>query len=146
MEDEMKFMKNNDIWDLVELPKGTKLISYKWIFKIKKDSKGNIERYKACLIAKGFTQKEDISYKGTFSQVSTKDSFRIIIKLVPHFDLELHQMDEKIAFLNNDIDETIYIVENFVFGDSKNMVYKLKKSIYSLKQASPQWYHNLLSD
>ena len=90
MEDEMKSMKNNDIWDLVELPKGAKSISCKWIFKTKNDSKGNIERYKAYLIAKSFTQKEDIDYKETFSLISMKDSFRIIMALVAHFDLELH--------------------------------------------------------
>ena len=63
--------------------------------------------------------------------------------LVAHFDLELHQMDVKTAFLNGDIDETIYMVqpENFVSGDTKKMVCKLKKSIYGLKQASRQWYY-----
>ena len=61
---------------------------------------------------------------------------------VAHFDLELHQMDVKTAFLNGDIDEIIYMVqpENFVSGDPKNMIYKLTKSIYELKQASRQWY------
>jgi len=63
--------------------------------------------------------------------------------LVAHFDLELHQIDIKMTFLNGDIDETIYIVqpENFVSGNSKSMVCKLKKSIYDLKQASRQWYY-----
>ena len=63
--------------------------------------------------------------------------------LVAHFDLELHQMDVKTVFLNGDIDESIYMVqtEKFVSGDLKKMVYKLKKSIYGLKQASPQWYY-----
>ncbi|RVW78738.1 Retrovirus-related Pol polyprotein from transposon TNT 1-94 [Vitis vinifera] len=64
----------------------------------------------------------------------------IIMALVAHYDLELHQMDVKTAFLNGDIDETIYMVqpENFVSEDSKNMVCKLTKSIYGLKQASRQ--------
>ena len=143
MKDEMKSMKDNDVWDLVELPKGVKPIGCKWIFKTKRDSKGNIERYKARLVAKGFTQKEGIDYKETFSPVSSKDSFRTIMALVAHLDLELHQMDVKTAFLNGDIDETIYMVqpENFVSGDPKSMVCKLKKSIYGLKQASRQWYH-----
>ena len=61
-------------------------------------------------MAKGFTQKEGIDYKETFSLVSSKDSFRIIMALVAHFDLELHQMDVKITFLNGDIDETVYMV------------------------------------
>ncbi|CAJ2653575.1 unnamed protein product [Trifolium pratense] len=143
MKDEMKSMTDNDVWDLVKLPEGKKPIGCKWIFKTKRDSKGNIERYKAHLVAKGFTQKEGIDYKETFSPVSSKDSLRIIMALVAHFDLELHQMDVKTAFLNGNIDETIYMVqpENFVSGDPKSMVCKLKKSIYGLKQASRQWYY-----
>ena len=85
---------------------------------------GNVKRYKARLVAKGFTQNEGIDFTETFSPVSSKDSFRTIMALVAHFDLELHQMDVKTAFLNGDIDETIYMVqpENFVSGALKNMV------------------------
>ena len=110
MNDEMKFMKDNNVWGLVELLEGVKPIGCKWIFKTKRDSKGNVERYKARLVAKGFTQKEGIDYKETFSPVSTNDSFRIIMTLVAHFDLELHQMDVKTVFLNGDIDEMIYMM------------------------------------
>ena len=120
-----------------------KPIGCKWIFKTKRDSKGDVERYKARLVAKGYTQKEDIDYKETLSPVSSKDSFRTIMALVAHFDLELHQMDVKTAVLNGDIDETIYMVQpkNFVLGDTKKMVCQLKKSIYGLKQASCRWYY-----
>ncbi|RDX89199.1 hypothetical protein CR513_29107, partial [Mucuna pruriens] len=86
MKDEMKSMQDNDIWDLVELPKGVKPIGCKWIFKSKKNSKGNIERYKARLVDKDFTQKEGINYKEIFSPISSKDSFRIIMTLLTHFD------------------------------------------------------------
>ena len=142
MKDEMKSMKDNGVWDLVELPESVKSIGCKWIFKTKRDSKGNIVRYKARLVAKGFTQKEDIDYKETFSLVSSNDSFRIIMTLVAHYDLELHQMDVKTMFLNGNIDETIYMVqlENFESNNSKQLVCKLKRSIYGLKQASRQWY------
>ena len=131
-------MKDNDVWDLVPLLEGVKPIGCKWIFKTKRDSKGDVERYKARLVAKGYTQKEGIDYKETFSPVSSKDSFWTIMALVVHFDLELHQMDVKTAFLNGDINETIYMMQPkiFVSGDTKKMVCKLKKSIYGLKQAS----------
>ena len=88
-------MLQNEVWDLVELPKGHQKVGCKWVFKTKRDSRGNLERYKAKLVAKGFTQKYGVNYKETFSPVSKKDSFRIIMALVAHYDLELHQMDVK---------------------------------------------------
>ena len=110
MNEDIKFMKDNDIWDLVPLPEGAKPIGCKWIFKTKRDSKGDVERYKARLVAKGFTQKECINYTETFSLILSKDSFRTIMASVAHFDLELHQMNVKTVFLNGDIDETIYMM------------------------------------
>ncbi|XP_020968624.1 uncharacterized protein LOC110267428 [Arachis ipaensis] len=85
MKDEMNSMADNQVWDLVELPDREKAISCNWVFKTKKDSSGNIEHYKARLVAKGFTQREGVDYRKTFSPVSKKDSFRIIIALVAHF-------------------------------------------------------------
>ena len=90
MNEEIKSMKDNNVWDLIPLPKGAKPIDCKWILKIQRDSMGNVKRYKARLVAKGFTQKEGINYKETFSPVSLKDYFRTIMALVVHFDLELH--------------------------------------------------------
>ena len=81
MKDELKSMAHNDVWDLIELPEGCKRVGCKWVFKTKSDSHGNIELYKARLVAKGFTQKDGIDYKETFSPVSKKDSFRIIMAL-----------------------------------------------------------------
>ncbi|RVW17709.1 Retrovirus-related Pol polyprotein from transposon TNT 1-94 [Vitis vinifera] len=86
-----------------------KLVRCKWVFKTKRDAKGNIKQFKARLVVKGFTQKEGIDYRDTFSSVSKKDSLRIIMALVAHFDLELHQMDVKTAFLNGNLDEDIYM-------------------------------------
>ncbi|RVW30282.1 Retrovirus-related Pol polyprotein from transposon TNT 1-94 [Vitis vinifera] len=122
--DEMSSMKCNDVWDLVELPNGVKTIGCKWVFKTKKDSLGNIERYKARLVAKGFTQKEGIDYTETFSPVSKKDSLRIILALVAHFDLELQQMDVKTAFLNGELEEEVYMKqpEGFPSSDGEQLV------------------------
>ncbi|KAG8496840.1 hypothetical protein CXB51_008132 [Gossypium anomalum] len=126
MKDEHKSMQDNKVWELVLLPEGAKPIGCKWIFKTKRDANGNVERYKARRVAKGYTQKEGIDFTETFSPVSSKNSFRIIMALVAHFDLELHQMDVKTAFLNGDIEKTIYMVqpENFESKDSMNMEFR----------------------
>jgi hypothetical protein len=87
MKDEMKSMSTNDVWDLVEISKGAKTLGCMWVYKTKHDSKGNIERFKARLVAKGFTQREEIYYTETFSPMSSKDSFRIIMEFVSHYDL-----------------------------------------------------------
>jgi len=85
-------------------------------------------RYKARLVAKGFTQREGIDYKETFSSIFMKDSFRIIMALVAHFDLELHQIYVKIAFLNGDIKEEIYMMQSDSFEvKDLHLVCRLKK-------------------
>ena len=109
MEDEMRSMSSNDVWDIEKISKGDKTVGCKWVYKTKYDSNGNVEKYKARLVAKGFTQREGIDYNETFSPVSCKDSFRIIMALVAHFDLELHQMDVKTTFLNEDLEENVYM-------------------------------------
>ena len=142
MKEEMLSMANNGVWDLVELPENFKPIGCKWVFKTKKDAKAKIERFKSRLVAKGYTQKEGVDYTETFSPVSSKDSFRIIMALTTHFNLELHQMDVKTTFLNGDLYEEVYMkqLEGFVVDGKENMVCRLQKSIYGLKQASRQWY------
>ena len=111
MKDEMESMSSNGVWDLEQIPKGAKAVGCKWVYKTKYDSRGNIERFKARLVAKGFTQREGIDYNETFSPVSCKDSLRIIMALVAHYDLELHRMDVKTAFLNGDLEENIYMAQ-----------------------------------
>ena len=111
MNEEYKFMQDNQVWDLIPLPEGKKPIGCKWIFKTKRVSEGNVERYKARLVTKGFTQREGIDFTEIFSPVSSKDSFRTIMTLVAHFDLELHQMDIKTTFFNGNIDETCSTID-----------------------------------
>ena len=118
---------------------------FKHNYKIK-----NIEMYKATLVAKGFTQQEGIDYHNTFSPILKKDSLQIIMALVAHFDVELHQMDVKITFLNGDLEKEVYMkqLEGFITNGNDHIICKLKKSIFGPKQASHQWYlkfHDVIS-
>jgi hypothetical protein len=132
MEYELRSMSSNDVWDLVEIPDGAKRVGCKWVYKTKYDSKGKIKRFKVRLVAKGFSQREGIDYTETFSPVSKKDSFRIVMSLVAHYDSELHQMDIKTVFLNDDMQESVYMAqpEGFAIEGKEHMGYRLKKFIY----------------
>ena len=132
----------NQIWDLEELLMNLGSVRCKWVFKTKKDAQGQIERCKVRLVAKGYSYQEGIDYKETFLPVSIMDSFRVVMALVVHFDLGLHQMDVKTAFLNGDLSETMYMkqLDGFQEKGKKHHVCKLNKPIYGLKQASRQWY------
>jgi hypothetical protein len=119
-------MSSNDVWDLVEILDG---VDYKWVYKMKYDSKGKIETFKTRLVANGFTQREGIDYTETFSLVFKKDSFRIVMALVAHYNLELHQMDVKNVFLNGDLQESVYMAqpEDFAIEGKEHMGCRLKK-------------------
>ena len=138
MKEEISSTSQNEVWDLVDLPDSCRPIRCKWVFKTKRDSKDQVERYKARLVVKGYSQREGIDYNETLSPVFTKDSFRVIMAIMTHFDLELHQINVRTAFLNGDLSEDVYIVQapSFEVIGKENMVCKLRKSIYGLKQAS----------
>ena len=93
-------------------------------------------------MSKGFSHKKGIDYTETLSLVSTKDFFRIIMTIVAHYDLELHQMDVNNSFLNGDLFENVYMVQPIGFQQmgNGNFVCKLKKLIYGLKKALRQWH------
>ena len=79
------------------------------MFKTKCDAKGQVEKYKVILVAQGYSQRKGIDFKETFSPLSTKDSLHIIMSIVAHFDLELHKMDVRTAFLNGDLVDDVYM-------------------------------------
>ena len=92
-------------------------------------------------MAKGYTQKEGIDYEETFSPVTMLKSIRILLSIVARYDDEIWQMDVKIAFLNGNLEEEIYMMQpkSFIAKSQEHMVRKLKMSIYGLKQASRLW-------
>ncbi|KAK2408198.1 hypothetical protein QL285_043729 [Trifolium repens] len=140
--DEMDSLESNKTWHLVDLPPGCKPIGCKWILKKKLKPDGTVDKYKARLVAKGFRQRENIDFFDTFSPVTRITSIRVLISIAAIFNLVVHQMDVKTAFLNGDLEEEIYMEqpEGFVVHGQETKVCKLEKSLYGLKQAPRQWH------
>jgi hypothetical protein len=145
MENEIKSLKEHGVWDLVKLPEGRKTVGCKWIFKVKQDADGNVERYKARLVAQGFSQKEGEDYDETFSPVVRFESIRTVIALAAQLGLSLHQMDVKTAFLNGELKEKIYMRQppGYVVQGKETYVCLLYKSLYGLKQSARCWNEEL---
>ncbi|CAM8937337.1 unnamed protein product [Rhodiola kirilowii] len=138
MEEEMRSLKKNDTWKLVDRPDGVKLVGCKWVFKFNGGILGvEKPRYKARLVAKGFTQRECVDFNEIYSPAVKHRSIRIVLSIVSHCNLELEQLDVKTAFLYGSLDETIYMSqpECFVSGNAENTICLLKKSLYGLKQS-----------
>jgi len=134
MQEEYDFLVVNNIWSLVPLPKGRKLISCKWVFKIKHGVHGEVERYKGRLVARGFTQTFGVDYNETFAPIAKFVSIRCILALAAIEDMEIHQMDVKTTFLNGDLEEEIYMEQPQGFTqEGEHLVCKLHKSLYGLK-------------
>ena len=109
MDAEMKSLKDNDVWDLVPLPAGRKTVGSKWVYKIKTGSDGLIQRYKARLVAQGYTQKFGTDYDETFCPVIRQESLRVLMALSVQHGLQLHQMDVTTAFLNGTLEEEVFM-------------------------------------
>ncbi|KAJ9543281.1 hypothetical protein OSB04_022988 [Centaurea solstitialis] len=143
MHDEMESLQKNGSWELALLPKGKKAVKSKWLFK-KKEGIPDIEppRYKARLVAKGFSQIPGIDFTDIFSPVVKHSSIRALLSIVALHDLELEQLDVKTAFLHGELEEEIYMdqPQGFVSVGQENLVCRLKKSLYGLKQSPRQWY------
>lgn len=145
MEDEYHSLLTNGTWELTTLPKSRKAVGCKWVFKTKRDAAGEIVRYKARLVARGFSQVQGLDFNETFAPVAKFTTIRCIVALGAALDLEMHQMDVKTAFLNGDLEEDIYMEQpsGFVQRGKEHLVCKLKKSLYGLKQASRAWYQKI---
>jgi hypothetical protein len=144
MEEYQSIMKN-DVWEIVLRPEGKSVVTSKWIYKIKHATDGNIEKYKARFVARGFSQKEGVDYEETFSPVARYTSIRTIISLASVMGWRLHQMDVKTTFLNGVIEEEVYIEkpQGFVIHGKESHVCRLKKALYGLKQAPRAWYSRI---
>ena len=145
MQKEMDSIYSNDVWDLVELPEHRKPVGNKWVFKKKIKTDGSIERYKARLVAQGFSQKQGLDYDETFSPVIRFESFRSLVAVAVQRGLKLHQLDITAAFLNGHLEEEVFMrqPEGFVVEGKEHMVCRLKQSLYGLKQSPRCWNSTL---
>ena len=134
MESEYSSLLKNDTWDLAPPPEGKNTVGSRWILKGKRDKDDGVDRFKARLVAQGFSQVKGVDYDEVFSPVAQYTSVRSLLVLANAHDLEIHQMDVKTAFLNGSLDCEIYMSQpkGFVDPDRPNHICKLKKSNYGL--------------
>jgi hypothetical protein len=142
MVEEMESLYNNETWDFFELPNGRKLIGRKWVFNKMMNEVGQVEKFKAQLVAKGYSQVEGVDFSEIFPLLQNLTSIRVLMSLDATFDLEIEKMDVKKMFLHGDLEEEIYMKqpEGFVVKGKKDSVCKLKISLYDLKQSLRMWY------
>jgi hypothetical protein len=137
IQSEMNFIMSNGTWEVVDRPYRCKPVGCKWVFKKNLRPDGIIEKYKARLVVKGYTQKEGEDYFDTYSPVARLTIIHVLLSLAASHGLLIHQMDVKTTFLNGELEEEIYMDQSdgFVVKGQEGMACKLLKSLYGLKQA-----------
>lgn len=144
MKVDLDVMELNKTWSVVPLPVGKHSVGCRWIFKIKCNSDGSIERHKACLVARGYTQQQGLDYFDTFSPVAKIVIVKVLLALATYHNWHLTQLNVNNAFLNGDLFEEVYIDLPLGYEvpttakQGERLVCRLHKSIYGLKQASRQ--------
>ena len=133
----MEALRRRQVYDLVERPRGRKVIKYRWVFDIKTDG-----RKKARLVAKGFSQVEGLDYDQVFSPVVRFESVRLILAMAALEGWVLTGLDVRNAYLYGKLDEEIYMEqpEGFIVPGKENMVLRLRRALYGLKQAGLAWW------
>ncbi|KAG8483480.1 hypothetical protein CXB51_023157 [Gossypium anomalum] len=145
MSDEIAMIEKNQTWELVPRPDKRKVIGVKWVYRAKQNADGSLNKLKARLVVKGFSQKYGLDYMETFAPVARLDTIRLLVALAAQMEWKIHQLDVKSAFLNGYLEEEIYVEqpEGFKVPHKEDMVYRLKKALYGLKQAPRAWYSRI---
>ncbi|KAL0546737.1 hypothetical protein IC582_016650 [Cucumis melo] len=136
---------------IVYTPKGVKPVGFKWVFVCKRNENNEVTRYKARLVAQGFSQRPGIDYEVTYSPVVDIITLRYLISLIACENLDMHLMDVVTAYLYGSLENEIYmkIPEGFKIPESYNSnsrelcPIKLQRSLYGLKQSGRMWYNRL---
>jgi hypothetical protein len=144
---ELRNLEQAGTWEVVERPGGVNIVDSKWVFRLKKNAKGEVIKWKARLVARGFTQVYGVDYFETFAPVARLASVRSILAIAARNDWEILMFDFHSAYLNGILDngETIYMEQppHHEVADRSRYVVKLRKSLYGLKQAGRKWYDTL---
>nr|GEW91104.1 copia-type polyprotein [Tanacetum cinerariifolium] len=145
MDLEIQAIEKNQTWKLVDLPKDTKCIRVKWVFKTKLNERGEIEKHKARLVARGYGQEYGIDYVEVYAPVARMDTIRLLIALAAQRGWNIYQLDVKSAFLHGVLEEEVYVQQpqGYVVKNSEHKVYKLHKALYGLKQAPRAWFSRI---
>ena len=109
MNEEMKAIQKNNTWKLITLPEGHEPIGVKWVYKVKKNAEGKVEKYKARLVAKGYKQQAGIDYEEVFAPIARMETIRLVISLAAQSNWNIYQLDVKSAFLNDFLEEEVYV-------------------------------------
>ncbi|CAI7891436.1 unnamed protein product [Closterium sp. NIES-54] len=143
MEEEIRSLIGMGTWELVERPPEVNIMKNWWVLTTKYHIDDTIEREKARLVVKGFTQVYGTEYDETYAPVSSYVTLRIFLSIVAALDLNLMQLDMKNAFLQSKLDRVLYMYQPDYFNDGTGRVCKLLKSLYGLKQSPLLWYRAL---
>jgi hypothetical protein len=143
MKQELQSIETNKTWTLVPRPGNRHVLRGKWVYKLKRGPNGEILRYKAHWVVRGFEQKYGIDYNETFASVVKPMSYKALFAIAAALDLEIHQMDVKTAFLYGSVKEEIYVEQPPGLGNDPGKVCRLNKALYGLKQSPRIWYNTL---
>jgi hypothetical protein len=145
-EEEKRSFEVMGVYDVVPRPENRKVLGSKWVLRIKRGPDGAIQKYKARVVAQGFTQIEGVDYDETFAPVAKLASLRAVLALATELNWEIHQMDVKAAYLNGALEEDIFMAPPPGFDIPEGMVLKLKKAVYGTKQGGRVWYKNVKAE
>ncbi|GLT43009.1 hypothetical protein SLA2020_169860 [Shorea laevis] len=142
MQEELNMIEKNATWKLVDRPTNKNVIGVKWVYKVKLNSDGSLNKCKARLVVKGYSQLAGIDFTETFAPVARFDTIRLLFAMAAQKGWLIYQLDVKSAFLNGELKEEIYIEQpdGYVKKGAEHKVYLLKKALYGLKQAPRAWY------
>jgi len=135
IQEEITALESNNTWELVKLPVGKRPIDSKWVFKIKPDSEGRQEHYKARLVIKGCFQRKGFEYEEIYAPVARLTAIKTLLAIILQEDLFAYQMDVKNAFLHGTLKEELYMKISSGYKCQQDLVCKLQETLYGLRQA-----------